>query len=161
MATTYIFTETIYEPAPSLYELLVANLSNRANSVFGRVWDVVQVDAITMPDGARAMQVIGYTNKLYGTTFGDTARYVLFQVTLADIGAQETQVRFIVSHPVGDFHPDHPQTLANARMYNRCVKIGGMLREFCLKPPSPGIDEQIAGYLKRVMSGDKNKRKRE
>ncbi|MCA9910738.1 MAG: hypothetical protein KC519_18910 [Anaerolineae bacterium] len=161
MATTYIFTETIHEPAPNLYDLLMANLTNRAHSVFGRVWDVVQVDAITTQDGARAMQVIGYTNKLYGTTFGDTARYVIFQVTLADVGAQATQVRYIVSHPVGDFRPDDPQTMPDARMYRRCVKIGGMLREFCLKPPSPGIDEQISSYLKRVMSGDKSKRKRE
>ncbi len=161
MATTYVLNEMIHEPPPEVYERLMANLASRGGSVFGAAWDVVQVDALTTQDDLRAMQVLGYTSKLYARTFNESTRHMLFQVILAEIDAAQTQARIIVSHPVGHFHPADASTpIEHMRYYRRCVKLAEMLRGFCLNVPPAAIDRQITGLIRQVMASDKTKRKR-
>ncbi|MCC6613007.1 MAG: hypothetical protein IT320_05980 [Anaerolineae bacterium] len=162
MATTYILNETIHEAPPAAYERLMANLTRKSGGgLFGSPWDVVQVDALTTQDNLRAMQVLGFTTKLYGSTFGETVRQIVFHVILAEVDATQTQARIIVSHPTGHFHPDDPSTpIAHMRLYRRCVQVAEALLEFCLKPPPEAIDRQISGLIRQVMANDKTKRKR-
>jgi len=162
MATTYILNETIHEAPAGVYERLMANLTHKPSSFFGpATWDVVQVDALTTQDNLRAMQVLGFTSKLYGTTFGETVRYLTFHVTLAEADAAQTQVRILVSHPIGRFRPDDPTTPSeHMRYYRRCVKVAEVLVDFCLNPPPPTVESQLSGLIRQVFSGDKTKRKR-
>lgn len=160
MATTYVLNATVYLPLAFVYDNLVSHLIPRGESILSHPWSLIHADEMLTLAQQRSVQLFGYTSKFYFTTLSDGAQNIAFQIIPIENGDAETLARITVSHPVGRFHPDDDSTPpAHLSLYRRCIKVAELLLHHCDKPNAIG-EEQIIGFFRKLLGGEKEKRKR-
>jgi hypothetical protein len=160
MATTYMLNATVYLPMPVVYDNLLSHIAQRSEGLFGAPWSLIQVDENLTLMQQRSIYLLGYTSKFYMSSLGDPSQHIAFHILLVEEQEADTSVRITVSHPIGRFHPDDASTLsAHLTLYRRCIKVAELLLDFC-NAASPSSEDQIAGFFRKLLGSEKEKRKR-